>query len=105
MPDPRLKGSWIPDERRRERLIPIAAVVVEVLKSQPGIGLRKLRGVVRSMRGRCTDADTDAALYLLGAAVERTIGLRGAHHYAIDPAKVPPDVLARSGAIDTSDSW
>jgi hypothetical protein len=102
MPDPRFSGSWIPDERRRERLIPIAAVIVEVLKAQSGIGLRKLRVAVRNRLGRCTDADTDAALYLLGAAIERTVGPRGAHQYAIEMAKVPPVVLAHSATIDNA---
>jgi hypothetical protein len=101
-PDPKFSGTWVPDPQRRERLIPIAAVVAQVLKTQSGIGLRKLRVAVRGALGRCTDADTDAAVYLLGEAVERTMGSRGAHRYAIDLAMVPADVLARFASIGQS---
>lgn len=45
------------------------AAVVAALRAEPGIGTRRLRASVRALRGRCSDADTDAALKLLGAGV------------------------------------
>ncbi len=54
----------------RDRLLTVAVAVVQVLTAQPGIGLRKLRTAVRAVLGPCTDGDTDAALHLLGEAVQ-----------------------------------
>src|SRR5208282_1210886 len=83
MPDPDFRGSWIPDKARRDRLVAVAAAVVRVLKAQPGIGVRKMRAAVRKVLGHCADADTDAAVFLLGLAVQRSIGARGAHRYVV----------------------
>jgi hypothetical protein len=79
----------------RERLFPIAVVVAQVLVTQAGISLRRLRVAVRSLLGRCTDGDTDAALLLLGEGVRYTVGPRSTHQYALDMGKLPSDVLAR----------
>jgi hypothetical protein len=92
MPDPAYPGSWIPDDDRREKLVPVAAAVVKVLGAQPGIGVRKLRASVRNILGRCTDADTDGSLSLLGNGLERGLGTRGAHQYSVALDRVPPDV-------------
>ena len=93
-PDPSFRGSWIPDLERRRKLIPVAAAVVQVLTAYPGIGVRRLRAGVRRVLGRCTDADTDAALTVLGQGVERALGTRGAHQYRVAVEKVPMVVRA-----------
>jgi len=92
IPDPEFPGSWIPDLQKRARLVPIAVAIVRTLLDQPGIGVRKLRAAVRGCMGRCTDADTEAALYMINASVTRKVGFRGAHRYTIDVDKLPPDV-------------
>jgi len=76
------------------RLLIVVASVVEVLRSQPGIGRRKLRLAVRSLRGKCTDSDTDAAVLMLGPAIHTTIGPRGDHHYTLELVLAPPKVRA-----------
>lgn len=76
MPDPDFAGSWIPDPERRKKLLTIETAIVRVLTASPGIGMRKLRAAVRGLVGRCTDADTDAAICVLGPAVRREIGFR-----------------------------
>ena len=78
----------------RERLLAIAVAVVRVLAGQPGISARRLRVAVRVVLGRCTDGDTDAAVDLLGDAVLRDFGPRGAHRFSLDMGKVPSEVLA-----------
>ena len=103
-PDPSFRIGWIPDEARRARLLPIAAAVVQVVSAQPRLGVRKIRAAVRAAIGRTTDADTDAAMYLLGAALQRTIGYRGAHHYVIDPTKIPNDVLPHLAHVKACES-
>jgi hypothetical protein len=103
-PHPSLRGTWIPDKIRRVRLLPVAAAVVLVVKAQPQIGVRGIRVAVRARIGHCADADTDAAMYLVGAGLQRTIGFRGAHHYAIDPTKIPNEVLAHLATVETCDS-
>lgn len=100
MPDASCRGSWVPDKARRQRLIPTLAAVVQVLTTEPGLGVRKIRAAVRSLLGRCADADTDAALHMLGPAILRTVGAHGAHRYVVDMAKVPRDVLAHFAASD-----
>lgn len=95
MPDPSFPGSWIPDPERRKKLAGVAAAVVHLLTQRPGIGVRQLRAGVRGLLGRCTDADTDAALYVLREAVDLTSGTRGAYDYRVDVEKVPADVRAR----------
>jgi len=70
----------------------VVASVVEVLQAQPGIGRRKLRVAVRSLRGKCTDSDTDAAMHMLGRGVHVSIGPRGDHHYTIELALAPVNV-------------
>jgi hypothetical protein len=86
------------------RLVPVASVVVRIVTAQPGIGVRKIRAAVRAAFGHCTDGDTDAAMFILGAALQRTIGTRGAHHYGIDSTKIPHDVLAHLAATEVSGS-
>jgi len=103
-PHPSLRGTWIPDKVRRVRLLPVAAAVVQVVKARPQIGVRGIRAAVRARIGHCADADTDAAMYLLGAALQRTIGTRGSHHYVIDPAEIPNDVQAHFTAFEACDS-
>lgn len=76
----------------RERLLPIAAAVVQVLLKGPSMSLRKVRIAVRGVLGRCTDANTDAALRLLGPSVQRVAPSRRGHQLSINYDKVPLDV-------------
>jgi hypothetical protein len=85
----------------RERLFRFVPVIVRVLSSQPRISLRRLRLEVRGILGRCSDADTDAALHLMGAAVQFDDGPRGAWRLTLDLSHAPPAisvVLRRMGA-------
>jgi hypothetical protein len=82
----------------RERLLAVAVAVVQVLTARPGIGVRKLRTAVRAVLGPCTDGDTDAALHLLGEAVQCEDGPRGSYRFTLDMSQVPPDVQSRLGA-------
>lgn len=102
MPDPSFPGSWIPDAERREKLIPVAAAIAHVLTVRPGIGVRRLRAAVRDVLRRCTDADTDAALYLLGEGVERNVATRGAHEYRVDIDRVPVEVRAYLATLNAT---
>jgi KaiC/GvpD/RAD55 family RecA-like ATPase len=83
----------------RERLLIVAVAVVQVIAAQPGIGTVKLRAGVRALLGRCTDGDTDAAVALLGRGVICTPGKRGSHHHTLDVARLPADLLARTGPL------
>lgn len=56
------------------------------------MSVRKVRIAVRGVLGRCTDADTDAALRLLGPSVRRTAARRRAHELSVDMDQVPPEV-------------
>jgi len=79
-------------DAERERLLPVAAAVVHVLLKRPRMSLRKVRTAVRGVLGRCTDANTDAALRLLGPSVRRVAARRGAHELSIDMDQVPLEV-------------
>ena len=79
-------------ETERATLLPIAAAIVHVLSSRPRMSLRKVRIAVRGVLGRCTDANTDAALRLLGPSVQRVPARRRAHELSIDIDKVPMDI-------------
>jgi len=70
----------------------VVGSVVAVLRSQPGIGRRKLRSAVRALRGKCTDSDTDAAMLMLGRAIHITVGPRGDHHYTVEMGLAPENV-------------
>jgi len=83
------------DPLRRERLLAIAAAVVEALTARPGMSSRKLRAAVRVALGHCADGDTDAAVRLLGEGVRRVSAARNAYALTLDPEKVPPDVRER----------
>ena len=87
------------DAKGHERLLVVAAAVVQVLAVQSGLGIVKLRAQVRAKLGRCTDGDTDAAVALLGEGVCCTKGNRGAHHHTLDMARLPPEVRARVGPL------
>ena len=76
------------------QLMSVVASIVDVLTAQPGIGRRKLRAGVRSLRGKCSDADTDAALLILGRGVQIHIGQRWDHHYTLDLEHAPAKVRA-----------
>lgn len=82
------------DPAHLARLLPVLASVVEALNAEPGIGTRRLRASVRTLRGRCSDADTDAALKLLGAGVFVDIGRQGDRHYTLDLMYAPKAVRA-----------
>src|SRR6187402_734345 len=77
------------DPRNHDRLLSVLGSVVEALKTEPGIGTRRLRASVRALRGRCSDADTDAALKLLGAGVLVQIGPQCDRHYTLNLACAP----------------
>jgi hypothetical protein len=104
---PRSRAPWAPYERapdragrlaedptQQARLLPVLATVVEALKAEPGIGARRLRASVRALRGRCSDADTDAALKLLGDGVDVRIGRQFDRHYTLNLACAPKFVRA-----------
>lgn len=74
--------------------LPVVASVVEALKAAPGIGARQLRARIRALRGRCSDADTDAALKLLGDGVVVTVGRRWDRHYTLNLGCAPTAVRA-----------
>jgi len=81
------------DPQLRERLLVVAAAVIRVLSLQPAISLRKLRVGVRAALGRCTDADTDAAVELLGEGICFDDGPRGAWEITLDPSRIPADLI------------
>lgn len=85
-------GRLAADPGARSRLLPAVACVVEVLRVQPGIGSRQLRAAVRVLRGFASDADTDAALKVLGAGVVVRVGARGDRHYTLDLLRAPVHV-------------
>jgi hypothetical protein len=103
VPIPRPPGSptvarlraTVAERGERARLVAVAVAVVRVLSQQPGLSLRKLRASVRSVLGHCTDADTDAAVELLGPGVQRSEGERGASLHTLVIERVPRNVLAR----------
>jgi len=82
------------DPSQLERLLPVLVSVVEALKAEPEIGTRRLRASVRALRGHCSDADTDAALKLLGAGVFVDIDRQGGRHYTLDLMYAPKVVRA-----------
>ena len=82
-------------DAERARLLPVAAAIVRVLLNRPRMSLRKVRIAVRGVLGRCTDANTDAALRLLGPSVRRVAARRRAHELSIDIDKVPLDVRSQ----------
>jgi len=47
---------------------------------------------VRRLRGKCADADTDAARGMLAAGLRATVGPRGDRHYTLDLEQAPPFV-------------
>jgi RecA-family ATPase len=65
--------------------------VARILKQQPGIGVRELRG---AMRARCAagSARVDTALATLGPAVTKTDGARGAKPMMLDESQLPREV-------------
>jgi hypothetical protein len=87
-------GRLAADPSRLSRLLPVLATVVEALKAEPGIGTRRLRASVRALPGRCSDADTDAALKLLGDGVVVTVGRQWDRHYTLNLACAPTAVRA-----------
>ncbi len=82
------------DPRNHARLLPVVAAVVSALDAEPGIGSRRLRSSVRALRGRCSDADTDAALKLLGAGVCVLTGPHNDRHYTLNLTCAPKTVRA-----------
>jgi len=82
------------DPAKRMMLLQVVASVVEALRVQPGIGSRQLRASVRALRGHSSDADTDAALKLLGNAISVLVGPRGDRHYTLDLARAPSHMRA-----------
>lgn len=89
-------------DQRRERLLAVAASVVQVLTKEPGIGVRKLRAEVRALRGRCADNDTTNALSLLGNSLKMVVDTRGGYQLSIDAKKLPAEVRARVKAGRTA---
>jgi hypothetical protein len=87
-------GQLAADPRQLTRLLPVVASVVVALKAEPGIGARRLRATVRALRGRCSDADTDAALRLLGDGVVVDVGRQWDRHYTLNLARAPAAVRA-----------
>jgi hypothetical protein len=81
--------------QRRERLLDVAAAVVQVRTTQPGMGVRKLRAAVRALRGRCADNDTTNALSLLGNSLKMVVDTRGGYQLSVDAKKLPAEVRAR----------
>jgi len=82
------------DPRNQDRLLPVVVAVVNALRAEPGIGSRRLRASVRALRGQCSDADTDAALKLLGPGVLVAIGRQNDRHYTLNLAWAPKVVCA-----------
>ena len=77
------------EPRNQARLLLAVAAVVAALKAEPGIGTRRLRASVRALRGRSSDADTDAALKLMGAGILVQIGPQCDRHYTLNLACAP----------------
>jgi hypothetical protein len=78
-----------------ERLGQVLVTVVQVLAASPVRSQTKLRRAVRKVLGQCSDGDVDAAVQLLGAAVKRSTGSRGATVYRLDFDALPHELKAR----------
>jgi hypothetical protein len=97
----------MPWERRRvaerlcaeypERLAAVLVATVRVLGRGSIGSQRKLRAAVRETLGQCSDGDVDAAVEVLGRAVLRSEGARGATLYALNACALPTDLRRQLG--------
>jgi hypothetical protein len=81
-------------EQHPERLARVVAALLEVLARGEVASQRRLRDAVRTLLGRCSDGDVDAAIELLGEGVRRTTIARGATRYVLDVHALPPELRA-----------
>jgi hypothetical protein len=81
------------DTVAKDRAISDAAAIALALLAQPGMGLRELRGAARAANGMGHDR-VDAALSVIGDALLKGSGPRGATPMSIDRDRLPESVLS-----------
>jgi len=81
-------------DRARADHLRVAAAAADILAMRPGLSLRSLRAELRVALGGCGHGRADAGLAVLGSAVVRCDGSRGAVAHYLDGTRVPSDVLA-----------
>ena len=89
---------------RPEELRDVVASVIGVLARGPTPSQTKLRKAVRADLGRVRDGDVDAAVVLLGHAVKRTRGARGANVYSLDVDALPEGLRPHVGKRHDEDA-
>lgn len=85
------EGEPLRDDRARERVTQDAAAVAAILLEKPALGSRELRAEMRARTGAGVER-VEAALALLGDAVERSQGSRGARPMTLRLEGVPEAV-------------
>lgn len=85
------------DGARKDRVVKDAIVLARTVQEKPGIGVRELRGAVRASAGIGVER-VEAALALLGDAIVRGAGKRGATPLTLDLERAPTAVREAVGS-------
>jgi hypothetical protein len=80
------------DEAAREKVAQDARAVARALRGQPGLTVRGLRSAVKAATGAGHDR-VDAAVALLGSAIVKGKGARGATPLTLDASLLPESIL------------